>query len=113
MRSRPNLRDGGVGVVADLGAGDVGAVRVEQRGEGAEDARFGLAAEAEEDEVVAREDGVDDLGDDRVFVADDAGEERGLVLRGRRELGDEVFAQLVFDAAGKAGGGEFAGAESA
>ena len=48
---------------------------VEQGGEGAEDARLGLAAEAEEDEVVLGEDGVDDLGDDGVFVADDAGEE--------------------------------------
>ncbi len=29
------------------------------------------------------------------------------------QFGDEVFAELVFDAAGKAGGGEFAGAEGA
>ncbi len=107
------LGDGGVGVVADLGAGDVGAVRVEQGGEGAEDAGLGLAAEAEEDEVVSREDGVDDLGDDGVFVADDAGEERGFRFCGGAEFGDEVFAELVLDAAGEAGGGEFAGAESA
>ncbi len=73
--------DGGVGVVAHLGAGDVGAGGVEQGGEGAENAGFGLAAKAEEDEVVAREDGVDELGDDGVFVADDAGEERSLGLR--------------------------------
>ncbi len=105
--------DGGVGVVANLGAGDVGAVRVEQSGEGAQDAGLGLAAEAEEDEVVLREDGVDDLGDDGVFVADDAGEEGGFGLRGVAEFGDEVFAELVFDAAGETGGGEFAGAESA
>ena len=50
-------------------------MRVEQGGEGAEDARLGLAAEAEQDEVVAGEDGVDELGDDGVVVADDAGEE--------------------------------------
>ena len=49
------LRDGGVGIVANLGAGDVGAGGIEQGGEGAEDARFGLAAEAEQDEVVACE----------------------------------------------------------
>ena len=35
---------------------------------------------------MAREDGVDDLGDDGVFVADDAGEERGWIFAaGARE----------------------------
>ena len=69
--------DGGVGIVTNLGAGDVGAGGVEECGEGAEDAGLGLAAEAEKDEVVFAEDGVDELRDDRVFVTDDAGEERG------------------------------------
>ena len=109
--------EGRVGVVAELGAGDVGAVGVEERGEGAEDARLGLAAEAEEDEVVAREDGVDDLGDDGVVEADDAGEE-GLAFalaagRDGAEARDEVVAELVLDAAGDAFGGEFGGAELA
>src|SRR3546814_20690443 len=35
-----------------------------------------LAVETEQDEVVAREQRVHDVGDDGVFVADDAGEER-------------------------------------
>ena len=115
MRSRENLRERGVGVVAELGAGDVGAVRVEQRGERAEDARLGLAAQAEQDEVVAREDGVDDLRDDRVVVADDAGEER-LAFGAAGDLaqaGDEVVAELVLDAAGDALGGVFGGAKLA
>ena len=43
-----------------------------------------------------REDGVDDLRNDRVFVADDAGEERFV----RLQAGDEVRAHLVFHAAG-------------
>jgi len=86
---------------------------VEERGEGAEDARLGLSAEAEEDEVVAGEDGVDDLGDDGVVVADDAGEE-GLVFTSYgAEAGDEVVAELVLDAAIDARGGEFGGAELA
>ncbi len=59
------------------------------------------------------EDSVDDLGNDRVLVADDAGEEWGFGLRGFAEFGDEIFAELVFDATGKAGWGEFAGAEGA
>jgi hypothetical protein len=65
-----------VGVVAQLGAGDVRALRVEQRGERAQDARLGLAAQAEQDEVVPREHRVDHLRDDGVVIADDAGEER-------------------------------------
>ena len=67
----------GVGIVAELGAADVGGLGVEQGGEGAQDAALGLTTEAEEDEVVAGEDGVDDLRDDGIVVADDAGEERG------------------------------------
>ena len=85
-----------VGVVANFAAGDVGHVFVEQRGERAEDAALGLAAQAEQDEVLPGENGVDDLRDDRVFVADDAGEER-LV---RLQAGDEVRAQFILDVAG-------------
>jgi len=85
-----------VGVVADFTAGDVGETLVEQAGEGAEDAAFGLAAKAEEDEVLLGEDGVDDLRDYGVFIADDAGENG---LAGLQE-GDEVAAHLVFHGAG-------------
>ena len=66
---------------------------------------FGLTAKAEEDEVVFGEDGVDDLGDDGVFVADDAGEEWGLRLRGGAQLCDQVVAELVLDGAGENGQG--------
>ncbi len=112
------LRDGGVGIVVDLGAGDVGEMRIEERGEGAEDARFRLSAKTEKDEVVFAEDGVDDLRDDGVFVADDAGEERGLIVGAAGavgadapEFGDKVLAELVFDASGEAGGSVVADAE--
>jgi hypothetical protein len=99
--------EGSVGVVAELGAGDAGAMRVEQGGKGAEDARLRLSAQAEQDEVVAREDGVDYLRDDGVVVADDAGEQ-GLFRGGRRaEAGDEIVAELVLDGAGEALGGVF------
>ncbi len=76
------LAEGMVGVVADFAAGDVGGVLVEQCGERAEDAALGLAAEAEQDEVLPGEHGVDDLRDDGVFIADDAGED------GSRACGD-------------------------
>jgi len=66
---------------------------------------------------VLAEDGVDDLGDDGVFVAYDAREEGGFifsaVVGGAAKFGDEIFAELVFDASGKAGWGEVAGAEGA
>ena len=63
-------------MVVDLGARDDRHRVVEQVDELAEHPRLGLAAEAEEEHVVAREDRVLDLRDDRLFVAEDLGEER-------------------------------------
>ena len=63
-------------MVVDLRAGDDRDRVVEQVDELAEHPRLGLAAEAEEEHVVPREDRVLDLGDDRLFVAEDVGEER-------------------------------------
>ncbi len=59
----------------------------------ARDLRLGLAALAQEDDVLPREDGVFDLGQDGVFVADDAGEK----LRAGLETHDEVVAELLLD----------------
>lgn len=60
---------------------------------------------------MAGEDGVDDLGDDGIVVAEDAGEE-GLA---GPEAGDEILAEFVLDGAvGEARFGEIVGlAESA
>ena len=66
---------------------------VEQVDELAEHPRLGLAAEAEEEHVVPREDRVLDLRDDRLFVAEDVGEER----LARPDLGDQVAPHLVLD----------------
>ncbi len=83
------------GVVVDFTAGNDGEPFVEEVGEHAEDAGFGLAAEAEEEDVVLGEDGVDELGDDGVAVADDSGEEGiGVAFL---EVGDDVFAEFIFD----------------
>ena len=65
-----------VGIVANLAAGDVGHVFIEQGGERAQDAALRLSAKAEQDEVLPRKNGVHDLRNHRVFIADDAGEER-------------------------------------
>ena len=88
--------DGDVRVVVDFASGDVRHLRIEQRGQGAQDAAFCLSAEPEQDEVVAGEDGVDDLRDDGVVVADDAGKDWAAFAEPRHE----VLAQLVFDVPG-------------
>jgi hypothetical protein len=66
---------------------------VEQIDEAAQDARLRLAAQAEQDEIVAREDRVDELRHDGVVVADDAREKR----LARPELAHEVVADFLFD----------------
>ena len=82
-------------VVMDFAAGDDGQRLVEQGRQGAEEARFRLAPQAEQDEVVPREHRVHHLGDDRVVVADDAGKE-GLA---GAELANQVVADLRLDGA--------------
>lgn len=78
---------------ADIQVGEVG---VEEADEHAHEAALGLTLFAEEEHVVASEDGVDDLGDDGVFVAEDAGEEVVAAAEG----GDEVVAEFDLDGAG-------------
>ena len=82
-------------IVVDFAAGDDGHFRVEKIDQAAEDAALGLAAEAEKNEIVAREQGIDDLRDDGVFVAVDAGEERFALFDGA----EEIAAKFVFDGA--------------
>ena len=66
--------------------------RVEQIDQPAQNAAFGLAAKAQQNEIVAREQRIDDLRDDRVFVAVDAGEQ-WLVLFDHAQ---EVLAHFIF-----------------
>ena len=82
-----------VGVVEDLRAGDDRHPLVEEPHQEARHARLGLAALAQEDDVLPREDGVFDLRQNGVLVADDAGEE----LRAGLEPLDEVVAELLLD----------------
>ena len=58
---------------------------------------------------MARENGVDDLRNDRVLVPDDAWED-GLL---GAEAADEVLAKLILDAASQAFGGVITAPESA
>ena len=69
---------------------------IEQIHERTQDAALGLAAQPEEDEIVARQDGVDELWDHRVVVAYDAGEQ---AFAGA-ELPYQVVADFLLDATG-------------
>ena len=81
------------GVVVDLAAGDGGRLLVEQVDQAARDARLGLAALAQQDDILPREDGVLDLRQDGLFVADDAGEDLFAVAH----LAHQVLAHLLLD----------------
>ena len=81
-------------VVAQLAAGDDGNGLVEQADQRAQHPRLGLATQPEQDEVVLREQGVDDLRHDRLGIADDAGEDGAPGA----EPVNEVAANFVFDA---------------
>ena len=74
-------RDGRERVVVQLAAGDDWDGVVEQADQRPREPGLGLAALAQEDDVLAGEDGVLDRRDDRVVVADDAREDR--LLRGQ------------------------------
>ncbi len=87
--------DRGQRIVVDLAAGHDRDRLVEQRRERAQQARLRLAAQPEQNEVVARQQRVDELRNHRVVVADDAREE-GLA---GAELGDEVLPHFLVDAA--------------
>ena len=84
-----------VGVVVDLAAGDDRHPLVEQAGQRADHARLGLAALAEEDDVVAGEEGVLELRQDGLLVAEHALEQR--LASG--DAGDGVGPDLLLDRA--------------
>ncbi len=56
-------------MIVNFAAREIGHFGVEKIHQAAEDAAFGLAAQAEENEIVAREKRVDDLRQNGFFVA--------------------------------------------
>src|SRR6266481_844818 len=79
-------------IVIDFAAGDDGHLGVEEVDEPTQDAALGLAAESEKNEIVAREQSVDDLRNDGVFVAVDARKQRFAFFDGAKEIAaDFVF----------------------
>ncbi len=63
------------GVVVDFASGQDGNLRVQELHELSEDPALGLPSQAQKDEVVPGQDGVHQLRDHGVVVADDAGKE--------------------------------------
>src|SRR3989449_4951700 len=80
-------------IVVDLAAGQHRDLLVEQAHQQPRDARLGLAALAEKNDVLPGQDRVLDLRHDGVVVADDPGQE-GVALP---EPGDQIVAQLLLD----------------
>ncbi len=70
---------------------------IEQRRQHADDARLGLPAQSQQDEIVARENRVDDLRRHGLFVADYARKEFLAAL----QLADQILPQLIFHAAAR------------
>ncbi len=82
-------------VVVHFAAGDDRDLLVQQRDELSQNAALRLASQAEQDEVVPRENGVDGLWHDRLLEPDDAGED---VASGFQHA-NEILAHLVLDRA--------------
>ncbi len=57
--------------------------------------RFGLPAQPQQNEIVARQNGVDHLRHDGVFVSQDAGKQRLPALH----FADQIVSEFVFDGA--------------
>src|SRR5262249_3012684 len=87
------LRDGSEGIVVGLAARQRWYLGVEKIHHEASDLGLGLAALAEEDDVLSGKERVLDLGENGVFVTDDAGEERRACLETR----DQVVPELLLD----------------
>ena len=89
----PVLGDRRERIVVYLAAGDDRKRWIEQRGERAENSRFRLSAEPQQDEVVPAEKSVDDLRHDRLFIADYAVEDR----LPARQASQKIAAKLILD----------------
>jgi len=87
-------------IVADFTTSDDRDFGVEKIDEATKNAAFGLAAQAEQNEIVAREKRIDDLRDYGVVVAMNAREDCFVALDGAKEIG----ANFVFDGALKRAG---------
>ncbi len=95
MRSRHARQIGRVGIVVNFAALDHRDLRIHEAHQPAQDARFRLSAQAEQNKVMPREDGVDDLRHHRIVVAVHAGKQ----LVSPFQFAQQIFAQFLAHAA--------------
>ncbi len=86
-----------VRIVVNLASREVRHLRIEQGRQRAQDAAFRLSSQSEKNEIVARENGVDDLWDDCVVITDNAGKDGSVAVF--PQMGYQIVAKFVFDAA--------------
>ncbi len=98
-RSRAWRDTGWYGIVEDLGAGHDGQPLVEQVGQRADHAGLGLAPLAQEDDVVAGQQGVLELGQHRVLVAQHPREQGGPTADATDGVGPDLFLDGTGDPA--------------
>ena len=89
------LRDRRERIVVDLAARDDRHVLIEQLDELSENPALRLPAEAQQDEMMAREQRVHELGHDGVVVADDAREERLVQFQTLEQVGPDLVADAA------------------
>src|SRR6185437_12580582 len=83
--------NGAVRIVVDFAAVDYGDFVVEKTDELAQNTRFRLTAEAQQNKVMPRKNRVDDLRDHRIVIAANSGEE----FIARAQFAQEILAKLV------------------
>ncbi len=70
----------------NLAARNVGHLSVQQGGQSAQDAALGLAAKSQQNEIMTRKNGVDDLRHHGIVVADNSGKNRPALAKFRHQV---------------------------
>src|SRR5207253_3062149 len=98
------------GIVIDLAPRNNGNLLVEEIGQPPQNPAFCLAAKAEENHVVPREDRIEDLRNDRLLISDNPGKNRIFLL----QLADKIRPHFILDRSGRVRlVSEFAGSQIA
>ncbi len=83
------------GVVADFRPRDIGRPIIEQMGQGAQNTALCLPSQPQQDEVMPRKHGIDDLRHYRVLITHDAGEDRCARTASGTKTLHQVFAHFI------------------
>ena len=64
----------------NFASGQIRHLLIEKRCQGAQDAALGLSAQPQQNEIVARQNGIDDLRHDCVVISHNSREDRGIAF---------------------------------